>query len=793
MSAAEQQPLAPCPVTIQGWFDWWFHSALRGEIQIGWRDANSGALNRFRAFEIGAEDIGEVVAGINAVAGQSVYFRASTVTAGLAEAAATDANFVEAPGIWGDIDDEGGFERARAVETLIRPCAWVETGRLPHWRAQPFWRLDAICNDPERISALNRRVVALYGSDPAVINPTRLMRVPGTIAWPAKPGRVAEMTALIMPRASKMYSLDFLERSLPQEARQQSAPPHGEADAPAGAGFTTVAKLLASARQPGQWHNSVLRLVAHWVGRGLSSAEILAMADFLTLDGYTPQQTRRDMAKMLDSAREKWGVKDEDHKVGKDAPAEPFSGPIMDPWDAMTPVAFPVDALPPALAAFASSRAAAIGCDPAAVAMASLSALSAAMDGCSRLRLKQHDRWSVPPALWVALVGASSAKKSPAIRAAWAPLEAAQAVKLREYALRMAAWESQPKDQRGDKPRQPTRYITHDATVEAVQGILSNQTRGLGVLRDELAGFIGQMDKYSGGGKGGAADRAFFLQSFEGGAYVADRVGRGTVPVENLLLAICGGIQPDRLTSLGDLTEDGLWQRFLPVIMAPPTMGKDVAGGVSEADYEAIVNHVLQLPSLAATLNHDARQEREQAEQRLFELEQADALGGAFTSYLGKLSGVWGRLALVLHAADQASIPGEVTGAQARAASRLVFDYLIPSGARVYVAMGAPGVGTAQPMRDAAGYILSKRLDRVLSSDLTRNVRSCRKLGVNEVQRVVSPLVAGGWLTPEREAPTNSTWLVNPRVHERFAAHAERERARRGALRAIIAEKDDEE
>lgn len=791
MSAAEGKPLAPCAVTIQGWFDWWFHDALRGEIQIGWRDASTGALNRFKNFELGDDGIGEFIAAINAVPGQSVYFRASTVKAGT-EAAATDGDFEQAPGVWGDLDDEGGWQRASGVETLLRPCAWVETGKHPHWRAQPFWRFDEPCNAPERVAALNRRVVALYGSDPAVTNPTRLMRVPGTIAWPAKPGRVPELTNLVLPRASTVYSVEFLERSLPREEAAKAEAPQPTPEAPSGAGLLRVSNLLAAARQPGQWHNNTLRLVAHWVGRGWATKEILATAEHLTLEGFTVQQTRRELAKMIESARNKWGVDDTDHAIGAAEPAAPFSGPIMNPWDAMSPVAFPMDALPPALAAFAGARAAAIGCDPAAVAMAALSALSAALDGRSRLRLKRHDKWSVPPALWVALVGASSAKKSPAIRAAWQPLEALQAVKLREYALRMAAWDAQPKDQKGDKPPPPTRFVTHDATVEAVQGILANQSRGLGVLRDELAGFIGQMDKYS-GGKGGAADRAFFLQSFEGGAYVADRVGRGTVPVENLLLAICGGIQPDRLTSLGDLTEDGLWQRFLPVIMAPPTMGRDVPSGEAEGAYEAIVDHVLRLPTLAATLTHEARIEREAAERRLFELEQADALGGAFTSYLGKLSGVWGRLALVIHAADQQAIPGEVTGTHARAASRLVFDYLIPSGARVYVAMGAPGVGTAQPMRDAAGYILSKRLDRVLSSDLTRNVRSCRKLGVGDVQRVVSPLVAGGWLTPERDTPTNSSWMVNPRVHERFAQRAELERNRREAVRAIIAEKDDEE
>ena len=70
--------------------------------------------------------------------------------------------------------------------------------------------------------------------------------------------------------------------------------------------------------------------------------------------------------------------------------------------------------------------------------------------------------------------------------------------------------------------------------MESIQDILANQSRGLGVLRDELSGFIGQMDKYASGGKGGS-DRAFFLQAYNGGSHVVDRVGRGTVVIDKVL------------------------------------------------------------------------------------------------------------------------------------------------------------------------------------------------------------------------------------------------------------------
>ena len=221
--------------------------------------------------------------------------------------------------------------------------------------------------------------------------------------------------------------------------------------------------------------------------------------------------------------------------------------------------------------------------------------------------------------------------------------------------------------------------------------------------------------------------------------------------------------------------------------MGPPSIGQDVPSGADEDAYDALVGHVLGLPSLRAVLTAEARAERERMERKVFELEQSDALGGAFSSFLGKLHGLWGRLCLVLHAATRDADAETVEGHTARQASRLVFDFIIPSAARVYVAMGA-GAGRADPTRDVAGYILTKKLDRLLASDLTRNVRCARGAGLAEVQKLVSPLVAGGWLAPEKDHGGNNAWMVNPQVHDLFAARAAREAQRREHTRALIAE-----
>jgi hypothetical protein len=175
--------------------------------------------------------------------------------------------------------------------------------------------------------------------------------------------------------------------------------------------------------------------------------------------------------------------------------------------------------------------------------------------------------------------------------------------------------------------------------MESLQDILSNQDRGIGVVRDELAGWIGSLEKYA-SGKGGAADRAFALQSYNGGAHVVDRIGPGTLPIDSPLCTICGGIQPDRLRQFGDLTDDGLWQRFIPHIMAPGDRGLDVpieGAGI----WHGVIQRLLDVPaSTQLQFSDNAHTIREDVFDRLNDLEQNEVLGQRFVGFVGKLTGV---------------------------------------------------------------------------------------------------------------------------------------------------------
>jgi hypothetical protein len=67
---------------------------------------------------------------------------------------------------------------------------------------------------------------------------------------------------------------------------------------------------------------------------------------------------------------------------------------------------------------------------------------------------------------------------------------------------------------------------------------------------------------------GRESDRVFFLEAWNGdGSHTSDRIGRGTIYTDNLILSIFGGIQSPKLTayllqSMNGLENDGLLQIF---------------------------------------------------------------------------------------------------------------------------------------------------------------------------------------------------------------------------------------
>jgi hypothetical protein len=245
------------------------------------------------------------------------------------------------------------------------------------------------------------------------------------------------------------------------------------------------------------------------------------------------------------------------------------------------------DALPVGWAAWITAEAEARAC-PRDYITAGLIATASAWIGNAR-HVAATAIWIEPPHLWLALIGAPSTGKSPALRPIveathtlereaepdWraaraqhaALVEGARAIEegWRENVRQATKQGVAPPDRPPGADALPAppmpRLMAMDATTEELQRLLAGQPRGLLYQRDELAGWLGNHDRYGGHG----ADRAFFVEAWNGGPYVADRVKHRGEPlrIERTSLAILGGMQPDRLREVLAGADDGLTARFL--------------------------------------------------------------------------------------------------------------------------------------------------------------------------------------------------------------------------------------
>ena len=436
------------------------------------------------------------------------------------------------------------------------------------------------------------------------------------------------------------------------------------------------------------------------------------------------------------------------------------------------------------------------GAPPDYVMMALLAAAAALL--ARHRRASPWAGWAEPPIIWVALIGNPSAGKSPAIdavaelmRKLEEELDADRDDRRREWkCAKLAAelaegtWQAACKEahkqnlplpampaaaEAPDAP-QPRRLVVNDATIEKLVRLSAGSPHGLLFARDELAGWLGAMDKYGGTG----ADRALWLEAFGGRPYRLDRVKDGDKPVEtaSLAIAINGGIQPDRLASMilaGD--DDGLAARLLFTWPEPrkPVRPRQAADNAAALARLRRLGTLVPLdrPVPFAPVAADALQHwREE----MAELERDAA--GLVLSWIGKLPGYAVRLALVIEFLwwcgdrPEANEPPEVSLAAVEAACAFLSAYALPMARRTFGDAALP-----EPERDAA--LLAKWImgQRPVPSDL--NGRALRHVGALPTRvaarfdAALAELMEAGWVRPAaagRDGPgrKRKDWEVNP-------------------------------
>lgn len=455
-------------------------------------------------------------------------------------------------------------------------------------------------------------------------------------------------------------------------------------------------------------------------------------------------------------------------------PVAPAEGvPIwFDPFAKVSVPPFPLDLLPPILAAYVEHQAKTLGADPAGIAVAALTTISGTLDQRFVLKMRRTGEWYQPPRLWAVLVGESATKKTPIMTAALKPLRRIEYEFWAKQAQDTAAWNELEKGDRGAKPPPPTRFIVNDTTVEAVSEILTRQARGLLVVHDELSSFVGSLDRYSNSGSGG--DRAFWLMAHNGGPMAVDRVGKSKM-IENLCVAFLGGTQPGRFRELEDLMSDGLTQRFLPVLIERGSAPGDLDNDVVVLRYADLIRGLIARPPQTFYMTDDALVTADEFNREINELEDlSEGISQAFCSWVGKLPGYHGSLSTLLHVLENRddAYSLHVGKATVERARRLLTDFFIPHGRAFYQDVLGDLDNNAEAV---ASFILTDDRERYTISDLQSNVRALGRVETQwEMRAKLAGFVSGGWLIEDGQRAWNMAAGVREKFADKRAAELER-------------------
>jgi len=305
-------------------FEGWLDGCHEGKIELAWTSGQDGRLCYAAIF--GTDELDELVERAvleNRKPGQNVYVGIALRKPEIAPfGRCKDDEFFALTAFYADIDDD--VTATASINYRNRGCpptGVVITGRHPHLRAQMLWRLKEPVRDPETCRRQNLALAVALGGDTSVVNPSRVLRLGGSIAWPVKEGRVIERTDFLDfdDGRPKAYLAEQIARAFPPvqpspASTCASAAPRVDDAAPSsstlqiGTSNLSVDACLERIRSGDHWHDNLVRLAGHWISRGWSDAEILTAAEALTLPGYTAADTRREVAQMIAGGRRKWAV-----------------------------------------------------------------------------------------------------------------------------------------------------------------------------------------------------------------------------------------------------------------------------------------------------------------------------------------------------------------------------------------------------------------------------------------------------------------------------------------------------
>jgi hypothetical protein len=225
---------------------------------------------------------------------------------------------------------------------------------------------------------------------------------------------------------------------------------------------------------------------------------------------------------------------------------------------------FPVQALPPEVAAFVAQLTEEIECPadlPAVLALGALGSVS-----MKRYEVCPRGNWSEPLNLYLAIALEPGESKSPVFRRIFGPLYKLQKQLGQDWEAERQRIEERNKQLSKGEPEEQVsprpRLFVDDATPEKIGQILEAQGERITLASDEGTAFQHMCGLYS---KNGQPNAGVYLKAHDGGHYVVDRMGRDSIHLEAPLMTVALAVQPTVIRELAkhpDMRGRGLWGRF---------------------------------------------------------------------------------------------------------------------------------------------------------------------------------------------------------------------------------------
>jgi hypothetical protein len=285
------------------------------------------------------------------------------------------------------------------------------------------------------------------------------------------------------------------------------------------------------------------------------------------------------------------------------------------------------------------------------------------------IKIEVKPGWREACNIWIGLIGNPGIGKTPSINAILFPLLRKNAFEIKQYQAEYKKWKEYEKLSKEEKKNheeitEPNKkqFIVADVTIEALVELHEQNPNSIGVHKDELNGWIKDMNKYKQG-----SDQEFWLSSWSNSQAILTRKTSSSSFIDSPCIQVIGGIQPGIFGQIAteENKSNGFSDRLLvsyPNLTVPKynpnSMNQEMIDwyeGYMTGFYNSIMNHVLEFDEFGEIRPYIARWDNESEKEwiRIFndisELQNSDDENEFVKSMLSKQKSYIPRFALFLN------------------------------------------------------------------------------------------------------------------------------------------------